>query len=74
METQHPPQSSSMLRSFTYQRESKITLEPIMHKLRHVAARQTPEGRPQRYTLLSCHQLSSFPPEQAQLFRGTLRN
>lgn len=74
MEIQHPPQSSSTLRSFTYQRESKIILKPIMQKVRHIAARQTPVGRPQRHTLLSCHQLSSFPLEQAQLFRGTLRN
>ena len=74
METQHPPQSSSTLRSFTYQRESKIILKPIMQKVRHIAARQSPAGRPQRHNSLSCHQLSSFPLEQAQLFRGSLRN
>ena len=41
-----------------------------MQKLRHTAAGLGLEGRPQRYSLLSYHQLSSFPLEQAQLFGG----
>ena len=43
-----------------------------MDKLRHTVAGLGPEGRPQRYSLLSYHPLSSFHLNRAQFFRVPL--